>query len=44
MKLLAKALGMPKSSITLAAGAKSKSKTLAVGGLSSGDIIARLMR
>ncbi|WGM37269.1 DUF167 family protein [Caulobacter sp. NIBR1757] len=41
-KLLAKALGLPKSAITVAAGQTARVKSVAVRGLSPEDIRARL--
>lgn len=42
IKLLAKALGVPKSAVTLARGGQSRTKMIAVAGLSEDEAKARL--
>jgi uncharacterized protein YggU (UPF0235/DUF167 family) len=42
LRLVARALGLPPASLTLVAGARSRTKRCAVAGISASDLIARL--
>jgi len=42
LRLVARALGVPRSSLTLVAGARARVKRYAVNGVSAGDLSARL--
>ena len=44
VRVLAEALGVPKSAVTIARGAKSRAKQIQVSGLAAGEVVARLRR